>query len=105
VAREALSLFKAQIELGLLSDDFPIVGPLIISCDNKAALSLCKDRKEGQRVKHIDIIHHFARDHVASGEIEFVYCRSADNVSDCLTKALPRPSFENGLRGLGMLPV
>ena len=74
-------------------------------CDNKAALTLCNERKEGQRVKHIDIIHHFARDHVASGELRFVYCRSEDNVSDCLTKALARSVFEVGLVGLGMLRV
>jgi hypothetical protein len=33
-----------------------------IGYDNKAAMSLCKARKEGQRVKHVDIIHHLARD-------------------------------------------
>jgi hypothetical protein len=49
--------------------EFLLGGPVIIRCDNKAALSLCKDRKEGQRVEHIYVIHHFARDHVASGEI------------------------------------
>ena len=105
VAREALSVLKALDELALLSCDFPLKGPLIVLCDNKAALSLCKDRKEGQRVKHIDIIHHFARDRVASGELQFLYCRSEDNVSDCLTKALARPAFEVGSVGLGMLRV
>jgi hypothetical protein len=105
VAREGLSVLKAFDELALLSSDFPIVGPLTVLCDNKAAISLCKDRKEGQRVKHIDIIHHFARDHVKSGELQFLYCRSADNVSDCLTKALPRPAFEVCLVGLGMLLI
>jgi hypothetical protein len=105
VAREGLSVLKALDELALLSSDFPIAGPLNIYCDNKAAISLCKDRKEGQRVKHIDIIHHFARDHVASGELQFLYCKSADNVSDCLTKALARPVFEVCLVGLGMLRV
>jgi hypothetical protein len=88
--------------MGLLSLDFALKGPVLIECDNKAAISLCKDRKEGQRVKHIDIIHHFARDHVASGELSFVYCKSEDNVSDCLTKALAKPLFEKGLAGLGM---
>jgi hypothetical protein len=101
-AREGLSLIKALGEMGLLSCDFPLKGPVVIACDNKAAISLCKDRKEGQRVKHIDIIHHFARYHVASWELQFVYCKSEENVSDCLTKALPSPMFERGLVGLGM---
>jgi hypothetical protein len=58
-----------------------------------------------KRVKNIDIMHHFARDHVASGELMFLYCKSEDNGSDCLTKALPQPLFQVGLVGLGMLRV
>jgi hypothetical protein len=49
------------------------------------------------------VIHHFARDHVASGELSFVDCKSEENVSDCMTKALSRPLFEKGLEGLGMV--
>jgi hypothetical protein len=102
-APEGLSLIRALGEMGLLSSDFPLQGPVVIECDNQAAISLCKDRKEGQCVKHIDIIDHFARDHVASGELSLVYFKSEDNVSDCLTKALARPLFEKGLAGLGMI--
>jgi hypothetical protein len=47
-------------------------------------------------VKHIEGIHHFARDKVASDELSFVYCRSEENASDCSTKALTRPLFEKG---------
>ena len=78
---------------------------MTVYCDNKAALMLCKRRKESQRVKHIDIIHHFAWDHVASGELQVLYCRYEDNVSDELTKALPRAVFDVCLVGLGMLVV
>jgi hypothetical protein len=88
--------------MGLLSSDFPLKGPVLIECDIKAAISLCKDRREGHCVKHIDIIRHFAKDHVASGELSFVYCKSEDNVSDCLTKALAKPLFDKGLAGQGM---
>jgi hypothetical protein len=73
-----------------------------VLCDNMAAVSLCYDRKETKRAKQIDIVHHFARDRLASGELKFVHCKSEENVSDCLTKALPRPFLEAGLRGLGM---
>jgi hypothetical protein len=99
-ARGGMSLRKALGEMALLSSDFLLGGRVIIRCDNMAALSSCKDRKEGQQVKHIDVIHQFARDHVASGELSFVYCKSEENVSDCLTKALSRPLFE---KDLGMI--
>jgi hypothetical protein len=102
-AREGMSLRKALREIASLSPDFLLGGPVIIWCHNKAALSLCKDSKEGQRVKHIDVIHHSARAHVASGELSFVYCKSEENVSDCLTKALSRPLFEKGLERMGMI--
>jgi hypothetical protein len=101
-AQEGLSLTKELGEMGLLSSDFPLKGPVVIECDRKAAISLCKGRKEGQRAQHIDIVHHFARDHVASGELSFVCCQSEDNVSDCLTKALAKLLFQKGLAGLDM---
>jgi hypothetical protein len=101
-AREGLSLLKDFRELAQVSSDFPLAGPLIIQSDNNAALSLCLERKEGQRAKHIDVIHHFAQERVASGELQYVYCKSEDNVSDCLTKALSEKSFLKCLMGLGM---
>jgi hypothetical protein len=32
--------------------DYTLSEPVTIRCDDKAALSLCKDRKEEKRVKH-----------------------------------------------------
>ena len=43
--------------------------------------------------KHIDIRHHFIREHVAAKEIALKCVRSKVNVADTLTKPLPRPSF------------
>jgi hypothetical protein len=65
-----------------LCSDFPVRGPVTILCDDRAAVSLCEDCKQGRRVKHIDVIHHFAQVRVDSCEIPFFYCRSEDNVSD-----------------------
>ena len=65
-AYEGSWLPKAIYEFALLSTGFPIKGSLTVFCDNKAVLSLCKDCKAGQSIKHVDIIHHFARYHVAS---------------------------------------
>jgi hypothetical protein len=101
--REALSLRKLLREFALLCRVLWPEKASVILCDNKAAVSLCSDRKETKRAKHIDIVHHFARDRVASKEVKFVYCKSEDNVSDCLTKALSKSLLESGLDGLGML--
>jgi hypothetical protein len=99
-------LFRwARLSGRLPSSDFPLGGPVVVRWNKKAALSLCKDHKEGQRMKHMDLIHHFARDQVAIGELSFVYCKPVDNVSDCLTRAWARPLFEKGLVGLGMIRV
>jgi len=49
VAWEAVSLLKAFPEIEPLSRDFPLASPLQIKCDNKAALTLCADIREGQR--------------------------------------------------------
>jgi hypothetical protein len=105
VAREALilSLRKLLCEFSVLCREMWPGKASVVLCDNKAAVSLCSDDKKTKRATHIDIIHHFACDQFASGELKFLCCKSKENVSDCLTEALPRPLLEMGLRGLGML--
>jgi hypothetical protein len=47
----------------------------------------------------------FARDHVASHQLMFLFCKSEDNVLGCLTKARQGPLLQFGLMGLGILRV
>jgi hypothetical protein len=79
--------------MAMLSSDFLSVGPVGKMCDNKAALSLRMDRNEGQQVnyKHIDEVHHSARDRVTSVELSFLYRKSEENVSHYLIKRCPDP--------------
>jgi hypothetical protein len=44
------------------------------------------------RTKHIDIRHHFLRDHVAKGDI-ILGVRSEDQLADIFTKPLDKPRF------------
>jgi hypothetical protein len=69
-ACEGLSLLKGFRELAQVSSDFPLAGPLIFQSDNNAALTLCLERKEGQLAKSIDVMHHFARERIVSGELQ-----------------------------------
>jgi hypothetical protein len=103
VAREAFTLHQRLCEFSVLCQEMWPGEASVVLCDNKAAVSLCSDGKETQGVKHIDVVYHFARDRVASGELKFVSCKSEENLSDCLTQALPRPLLEVGLKGLRML--
>ena len=95
--REALSLRKVLPDLG-----YTLTGPLCIFGDNEAALGLLKDHRENDRVKHIDIKHHFARERVLRGEVKFAYCPSAANLADAFTKPLPRPALLTFLAAVGI---
>jgi hypothetical protein len=95
--RECLSLRKLMPELGVA-----LMGPLQVYGDNQAALCLLKDHREGERVKHIDISHHFTRERVLRGEVHFTHCASEDNLADGFTKALAEPALRKGLLGWGV---
>ena len=96
-AREALWLRKLLPELGE-----SVWGPIIIRGDNEAAISLTRNQMTTPRSKHIDIVHHFARERVASGEIAFIHVPSLKNVADILTKPLPRDLFLSHVAKLGL---
>jgi hypothetical protein len=103
VAREALSLRKLLCEFSVSCREIWPREASVVLCDSKVAVSLCSDRKETKRAKDTDIVHYSDCDWVASGELKFVHCKSEENGSDGLTKALPRSFLEVDLRGLGML--
>ncbi|CAI7928243.1 unnamed protein product [Closterium sp. NIES-54] len=83
---EALWLRSLLTALGL-----PPTGSTRISCDNSSAIILAKD--DGvfhPKAKHIDIKHHFIRDHVADHSVTLLYVPTQDNLADIGTKPLPR---------------
>jgi hypothetical protein len=61
--------------------------------DNQAALKLLKDAGSQNKTKHIDVLHHFARERVARGEVSFAYIPTAHMIADCMTKPLPEKMF------------
>ena len=97
-ARDALWLRQLLPDMG-----HEITGPVHLRGDNDAALALLRNEQLTSRSRHFDVIHHFARERVQSGELEFKYCRSKDNLADCLTKALAGPGLDAAVQGLGMM--
>jgi hypothetical protein len=96
--KEALWLRKLFADLGLVLRGKPVV----IQCDNQAALKLLDNPIISARSKHIDVQHHFARERVMLKQVSFVFCGTERMVADCLTKALPEHAHERCCGGMGV---
>jgi hypothetical protein len=80
--KEALWLRKLFTSLGYTTS-------IRIFADNQSAIKLLRNPISSLRSKHIDIVHHFARERVMRGEVAFSYIQTSEQVADILTKALP----------------
>ena len=88
---------KQQMEdYGLYFDHTPI------KCDNTSAINLSKNPIQHSRTKHIEIRHHFLRDHVQKGDIELQYIHTDKQLVDIFTKPLDEKRFCYIRRELGM---
>ena len=67
--------------------------PMPLLYDNQGSAYMAANTVNNGRTKHIDIRHHFIRQHVAEKTFVLDYVPTATNVADVLTKALPREPF------------
>jgi hypothetical protein len=61
--------------------------------DNESAVKIANNHVQHYRTKHIDIRHHFLRDHVAKGDIVLEGERLEDQLADIFTKPLDKTRF------------
>jgi hypothetical protein len=64
------------------------VSDLVMKVDNTAAIAIAEGVAVSMKVKHLDIIYHFLRDHVAKNTATLEHCGTNDMVADVLTKPL-----------------
>jgi hypothetical protein len=62
-------------------------------CDNKSAVKIANNPVQHSRMKHIDIHHHFLRDHVAKNNISLEGVRTEDQLTNIFTKPLDEATF------------
>jgi len=62
-------------------------------CDNTSAINLTKNQIQHSRTKHIEIRHHFIRDHVNNGNCEVKFVETILQLADIFTKPLPKERF------------
>ena len=85
--------------------DFAASHQTTIYEDNQGAIDLSHNPKHHNRVKHIDIAYHFARERVATKEIEVVYCPTDSMIADVMTKALSKEKFQMFRSLLGVMNI
>ena len=86
--------------LGLLR--FPVPWPFPILTDNQAACSLSTSSAISARSKHIDIRHHFIRDHVQAGYFSTTWILTEDMPADIFMKPLSSSNFSRHRDVLGL---
>jgi hypothetical protein len=62
-------------------------------CDNESAIRMANNPVEHSRTKHIDIRHHFLRDHQQKGDIEVYHINTENQLADIFTKPLDEKRF------------
>jgi hypothetical protein len=62
-------------------------------CDDESAIRMADNPVEHSRTKHIDIRHHFLRDHQQKGDIEVYHISTENQLADIFTKLLDEKTF------------
>ena len=71
--------------------------------DNTSAINILKNPINHSQTKHIDIKHHFIRDHVQNGNIALEFVDTENQLADIFTKPLSEEKMYSILLCLGMV--
>ena len=64
-------------------------------CDNESAIKIVHNPVQHSKTEHIQICHHFLRDHVLKGDISIDHVKTEDQMADIFTKPLDEKRFCN----------
>ena len=73
-----------------------------IKCDNTSAISISKNLVQHSKTKHIEIRHHFLRDHAQKGDITLEFVSIKYQLANIFTKPLSEEKFVDIRRQLGV---
>jgi hypothetical protein len=84
---QILYMKQTLLDYGVVLEKVPLL------CDNESVVKIANNPVQHSRTKHIDIHHHFLRDHVAKGDIILESVRSEDQLADIFIKPLHKTRF------------
>ena len=74
-------------DYGVTCDKVPLL------CDNQSAIKISLNPVQRSKTKHIDIRHHFIREHIKLGDIEVHFIHTEEQLADIFTKPLDEARF------------
>jgi len=96
---QTLWLRQQLNDFGILLNNIPLL------CDNISAINLTKNPIMHSRTKHIEIRHHFLREHISNGTCEIKFISTDLQLVDLFTKPLAKDRFNFMLNELGIINV
>jgi len=88
-----------------LNDFSILLNHIPLLCDNTSAINLTKNPIMHLRTKHIEIRHHFLREHISNGTCEIKFIGTDLQLVDLFTKPLAKDRFNFLLNELGIINV
>jgi len=87
-------------------NDFEILlNKIPINCDNTSAINMFKNPVMPSRTKHIEIRHHFLREHTVNGTCDIKFIGTKFQLVDLFTKPLAKDRFYFLLNELGIISL
>jgi hypothetical protein len=84
---QLLWMKQTLLDFGVKFTEVPLL------CDNESVVKIANNLVQHSRNKHIDIQHHFLRDHVSKGDIKIDGISTNDQLVDIFTKPLDEQRF------------
>jgi hypothetical protein len=77
--------------------------PFPIFCDNQSACTIANTDSISSRTKHIDVRHHFIREHLSNGSFTTLWIPTNEMTADIFTKPLLSTLFLRHRENLGLV--